>query len=437
MELKNVEVKKLKLATYNPRRITERELKKLVTSIEENGFIQPIVVNKDLTIIGGHQRIKAAKQLNIDTVPAIVLDVDKQKEKELNLVLNKISGDWEELALKEMLEELEKAGRLYATGFEARGLDRLRFKQGNQINRKLIQDYIVPPFSIFDTKQGYWQKRKKEWHEQLGDTILNREAENQDSAPRDIDSSGYKAISQYDPVLIEVLLTWYAEKGSIVIDPFAGSSIAGLVASTLGYTFIGTDVWKEQVERNINKAKDLRVKNCSWYNDTADNIAKYLPKGKKASLLIIDPPYFNLENYQSQNEKDISNAKTYSDFLEMLKKALAPSYNILEKDGWAIIKIGNVRDDDGNYYNLVGDTVRIMQEIGFYFYNEIILATPIGTATLRARRIMDAGKKVTKIHQNVLFFSKGKEVKINKHLKEILLSGQTATAHHDILVFKK
>ena len=91
MELKNVEVKKLKLATYNPRRITERELKKLVTSIEENGFIQPIVVNKDLTIIGGHQRIKAAKQLNIDTVPAIVLDVDKQKEKELNLVLNKIS----------------------------------------------------------------------------------------------------------------------------------------------------------------------------------------------------------------------------------------------------------------------------------------------------------------------------------------------------------
>ena len=63
MELKNVEVKKLKLATYNPRRITERELKKLVTSIEENGFIQPIVVNKDLTIIGGHQRIKAERQV--------------------------------------------------------------------------------------------------------------------------------------------------------------------------------------------------------------------------------------------------------------------------------------------------------------------------------------------------------------------------------------
>lgn len=437
MELIQIPVKKLKLATYNPRRITERELKKLVTSIEENGFVQPILVNKDLTIIGGHQRVKAAKQLNIDTVPAIVIDVSPEKEKELNLALNKISGDWEETALRELLEELEQAGRMYATGFEAKELDKLRFKQGNQINRKLIQDYIVPPFSIFDTKQGYWQTRKKEWHEQLGNTTLNRNVDNQESTPGDIGGGTYKTISQYDPVMIEVLLTWYASRGDIVLDPFSGSSLAGLIASRLGYTFIGTDTWAEQVKENKDQAKELKETNCTWHNDTAENIGKYLPKGKKATLLITDPPYFNLENYQSENKDDISNAENYKDFLARLKKALTPTYELLEKNGWAVIKIGNVRDKDGHYYNLVGDTVNIMQEIGYSFYNEIILATPIGTATLRARRVMEASKKVTKIHQNILFFSKGREVKINKHLKEILLEGRTATAHHDILVFKK
>ena len=440
MELKNVEVKKLKLATYNPRRITERELKKLVTSIEENGFIQPIVINKDLTIIGGHQRVKAAKQLNIDSVPAIVLDVDKQKEKELNLVLNKISGDWEELALKEMLEELEKAGRLYATGFEARELDRLRFKQGNQINRKLIQDYIVPPFSIFDTKQGYWQTRKKEWHDQLGRDGEGRSTRLLDSGSLERlanvgGDSALTSTSNFDPVLAEVIYTWYTDKGGTIIDPFAGGIMRGGVAASLGYKYIGTDLHKEQVETNIETAKAKKLKGAEWYNDNGYNLNNYVGVGE-GDILFTCPPYYDLEKY-TDHPDDLSNQETYEKFLKEYSEILERTYPLLKKNAWAIIVVGNIRDKDGNYYNLVGDTVTAMQKAGYKFYNEIILATAIGTATLRARKIMDANKKVTKIHQNILFFSKGKEVKINKHLKEILLSGQTATAHHDILVFKR
>lgn len=84
----------------------------------------------------------------------------------------------------------------------------------------------------------------------------------------------------------------------------------------------------------------------------------------------------------------------------------------------------------------MGDTVQIMQDAGYHFYNEIVLATAIGTAPVRARNTFK-DKKVVKTHQNILFFTKGKEVAINKHLRAILERGQTATAHHDVLIFKK
>lgn len=374
MELKQIQVSKLKLADYNPRRISDKELKKLVVSIEENGFVQPIIVNKDLTIIGGHQRVRAAKQLNISSVPAIILDVTKEKEKELNLALNRISGNWEETALKELLEELEKDGRMYATGFEAKELDKLRLKEGNQLNRKLLQEYIVAPFSIFDTKQNYWTNRKKEWYDQLGDTIVKSEEE---------DEEGFN--KYVDPVLIEVLLTWYASKGATVVDPFISNPITELVANKLGYVF---------------------------------------SKKAKAEILITDPL-----------DKNIENEKDYKDFLNTLQSKLKSVS--LHTNAWAIIKTGNIRDKDGRYYNLVGDTINIMQNLGYTFHNEIILATPVGTATLKARRVMELTKQVTKTHQNILFFSKGKEVKINTTLKNLLISGQTATAHYDVLVFKK
>lgn len=441
MKIENIEVKKLKLATYNPRRISDKELKKLVTSIEEHGFIQPVLINKNYTIIGGHQRVKAAKQLNLDTVPCVIIDVSKDKEKEINLALNRISGDWEETALKDLLEELEKAGRLYATGFESRELERLQFKQGNKLNRKLIQDFIVPPFSIFDTKQGYWTNRKKEWLEQLG-----RDGEGRSTALLDRggleklagknSESNLSSTSNFDPVLAEVIYTWYADKGATIIDPFSGGITRGGVAAALGYKYIGTDLNGPQVESNKEAATARGLTGAEWHIDDGFNLGKHTTAAGPAELLFTCPPYYDLEKYTDSPE-DLSNKKTYKEFLKRYSDILARTYPLLKKNAWAIIVVGNVRDKEGNYHNLVGDTVTAMEAAGFKFYNEIILATAIATATLRARRTMESTKKVTKIHQNILFFSKGKEVKINKTLKEILLTGQTATAHHDVLVFKK
>lgn len=83
-EMVYVAISELVPASYNPRKITEEELQKLSRSIEVNGFIEPVVVNRDMTIIGGHQRVKAAARLGYTEVPVVFVDLDKDDEKALN-----------------------------------------------------------------------------------------------------------------------------------------------------------------------------------------------------------------------------------------------------------------------------------------------------------------------------------------------------------------
>ncbi len=109
MNIVEIDITKLKFADYNPRIITKEEFEGLKSSIESFDFVDPIIVNKDYTIIGGHQRARVAKELGFKTVPCNVLDLDKKTEKKLNVVLNSqaISGKYDDLLLSEILEELK------------------------------------------------------------------------------------------------------------------------------------------------------------------------------------------------------------------------------------------------------------------------------------------------------------------------------------------
>ncbi|HNX02206.1 MAG TPA: ParB N-terminal domain-containing protein [Candidatus Cloacimonas sp.] len=101
-------------AEYNPRRISEHMLQKLQDSIREFGFVEPIIINKDNTIIGGHQRVAAAENLGLTEVPVIVVDLTKDQEKKLNLALNKIVGEFNPEKLVVLLNELDD---ISLTGF--------------------------------------------------------------------------------------------------------------------------------------------------------------------------------------------------------------------------------------------------------------------------------------------------------------------------------
>lgn len=119
----------LRAAEYNPRKtltLEDSEYQKIKRSIEEFGYVDPIIINEDGTIIGGHQRTTVLKDLGYEEVDVVVVDLDKQKEKALNIALNKITGEWDELKLKDLLLDLDLGDYdITFTGFEQKDLTEL------------------------------------------------------------------------------------------------------------------------------------------------------------------------------------------------------------------------------------------------------------------------------------------------------------------------
>lgn len=132
MEFKSMNINELKPAAYNPRidlKPGDKEFEKIRKSIQEFGYVDPVIVNADGTIIGGHQRYKVLKDIGYTEIQCVVIDVDKDKEKALNIALNKISGDWDKTKLKELLIELQGVNLAEVTGFDLAELGMLGVQQ--------------------------------------------------------------------------------------------------------------------------------------------------------------------------------------------------------------------------------------------------------------------------------------------------------------------
>ena len=112
MKVKKIDINKLKPAEYNPRQITTKQYNDLKESIRKFDLVDPIIVNKDMTVIGGHQRLKCCYDLKYDKVDCVILDLTKEEERELNIRLNKSGGefDLDILANEFEIEELKDWG---------------------------------------------------------------------------------------------------------------------------------------------------------------------------------------------------------------------------------------------------------------------------------------------------------------------------------------
>jgi hypothetical protein len=111
---------------FNPRTISDHDLEALRRSMRYFGTVQPIIVNRRTDhIVGGHQRVKAAAAEGIESLPVIELDLDEPSEKQLNIALNRISGEWDEEKLALVLAELKESGAdLDLTGFDTDEIDK-------------------------------------------------------------------------------------------------------------------------------------------------------------------------------------------------------------------------------------------------------------------------------------------------------------------------
>ena len=120
MEIEKVNINELISPSYNPREISPEEMEKLKTSIQEFGYVNPIIVNKvNNHIVGGNQRYEALKELGYEEVDVVyVHEEDPNREKALNIALNKISGEWDNEKLTKIFTDMKVEGfDLELTGF--------------------------------------------------------------------------------------------------------------------------------------------------------------------------------------------------------------------------------------------------------------------------------------------------------------------------------
>ena len=262
--------------------------------------------------------------------------------------------------------------------------------------------FMEPPFSVLDTKSGSWQERKNAWKTLGIQSEVGRDAAviNIDTKAKEGNSTAY--VSIFDPALCELLYSWFVPSGGTILDPFAGGSVRGIVASKMGLRYTGIDIRQEQIDSNREQASRITPEAPpEWIVGDSSEVVPSLDG--KFDCVFSCPPYADLEVY-SKLSGDISNMD-YPEFITAYRKIVHASCNILRSGCYAVFVVGEVRGKSGGYLGFVPDTVRAFMDSGMLYYNEAILLNSIASASMRAAGNMKSGK-LAKVHQNVLVFKK-------------------------------
>ena len=261
----------------------------------------------------------------------------------------------------------------------------------------------------------YDQKSKAE--NKLGRKLSREEFEkNYLKLPKNESSVCNTGTSTFDPALCELVYAWFSREEDMVIDPFAGGSVRGIVALELGRNYVGVDIRKEQIEANIHNAEEVcKGAVPTWICGDSMNIKDLAPGDY--DFLLTCPPYGDLEVY-SDDPADISNMSA-EDFDETYTEIMRRATDLVRDDRFLAVVVGNYRDKKGFMRDLCGLTIRAMESAGARYYNDIIYVQPAGALPIRCGKSFQGTRKVGKMHQNLLIFCKGDPKKAAERLGDI------------------
>ena len=412
----------LKHLEGNPRK---GDVDAVARSYDEFGQRKPIVATSDGTVIGGNHQLAAAKKLGWTHIAVVVTNDDELKAKAFALADNRTAdlGTYDNDLLSEMLSSVSSDPKLLAaTSFKEEDLLNLSYIPDDQPKRNFIKEFGAPPFSILDTRQGYWQDRKREW---LNFGIKSELGREEDMLFGDIKPgmyAGYESdisnTSVFDPVLTELMYKWFMAPGGKILDLFAGGSVRGIVASVLDRYYTGIDLASEQIKENYKQAKELVPDNIpNWIIGDSMNVLDLA--NDSYDFIFTCPPYGFLEVY-SDDPGDLSNMST-DDFNKVYSEIINRGCSLLKEDRFAVIVVGEYREKSSkDYVDFVGTTVQAFKDAGLKYHNEMVLVNVPGSAPLRAGGYFDKDRKVAKTHQNVLVFVKGDSVKAKEYCGNVV-----------------
>ena len=261
---------------------TDAQIQEIANSIKQFGFLNPVLVAGG-TIIAGHGRVMAALILGLETVPCIDISHLTEVQQRAYVIADNQLAKKSAFDMDILVSELEELANLNfdisLVGFDFTEIDNLLSNDflpkeqpptqypgvtkplppGYEKNNPgaLVERFGIPPFSIFDTRQGYWQNRKKSWLSIIGDTSTSKEGTLGNETIISLINNGS---SGFDPVLAETIYNWFLPaNGGTILDPFGGEQTKGFVAGYLGFGYSAVEYRQEQVD--INRAIVAGMKN--------------------------------------------------------------------------------------------------------------------------------------------------------------------------------
>jgi len=387
--------------------------------LEEVGWVQEVIINKRTGhLVDGHLRCQLAAREGAKTIPVKYVDLSEEEEILVLSTLDPIAAmaATDKAKLDELFADIQSENENVQKMLdEIAAKERLEYgEKGNieQARTTLAERFIVPPFSVLDARQGYWQDRKKAWIALGIESELGRgEVQNSlqsawevKTGKRGEDADAWATTSIFDPVLCELAYRWFTPTNGRVLDPFAGGSVRGIVAAMLGCQYTGIDLSARQIEANRQQADELLTDNKpTWIVGDSKNISTLAPG--EYDFIFSCPPYADLEVY-SDDPNDLSNM-AYPDFKSVYHEIIYSAVSMLKDNRFACFVVGDVRDKKGFYRNFPAHTIEAFQDAGMTLYNEAVLVTAVGSLPIRSGRAFQAGRKLGKTHQNVLVFYKG------------------------------
>lgn len=291
------------------------------------------------------------------------------------------------------------------------------FGETIQETLSLADKYLLAPTTVLNKRDPKWSALKRKWLKLGIKSELGRDtvSENYTSGRSVKDysymaNSGFKAVglshttSIFDPVICEIIYKWFCPDGGLILDPFAGGSVRGIVANYLGYKYTGIELREEQCISNREQAIEiLEVNNQpQWYCGDSEQVLD-VKWNIKFDLLFSCPPYMNLEVYSDLPE-DLSNMNDEA-FIAKYNSIINKSCKLIKHGGYAVFVVGDLRDKKGFYKDFTGMTKQAFMKSGMKLYNELILIEPVGTKAMTMERGFKNGK-LAKVHQNVYIFKK-------------------------------
>lgn len=382
---------KLKFDPRNYRVHTDKNKRLIRKSLVECGAGRSILFDNDDCLIAGNGVYEQAQELGLrvrviesDGTELIAikrtdLSTEDSRRKALALADN-YTSDTSVFDIEAIVEDFG-ADELDAWEFDVKDLtldDNIPVDEVKPDKGRigcLKERFIIPPFSVLDAKLGNWQERKRAWLELGIKSDDGREKEitfSRSAQPprvyearnlirertgvdpswdelerycREHDIPFMDGTSIFDPVLCELAYRWFNIPKGIVLDPFAGGSVRGIVAAKLGYRYYGIDLRAEQIKANYDNAAEMcpsfTESECPvWKCGDSRDIDKGFD-GLQADLVFSCPPYADLEVY-SDNPADLS-TMGYPEFLKAYKEIIRKSCSLLKENRFAMFVVGEGR----------------------------------------------------------------------------------------------